>query len=101
MRVSIILIGLGLVLGVVLRAGTVPAQTDPGCGDMNDDGSFDIVDSVVLRRARAGLGPGITQEGIGLLPATGQMTCWDSGGFMVPCAGTGHDGEIQAGAALS
>ncbi len=101
MRVSIILIGLGLVLGVVLRAGTVPAQTDPSCGDLNDDGSFDIVDSVVLRRALAGLGPGITQECIGLLPATGQMTCWDSGGFVVPCAGTGHDGEIQAGAALS
>ena len=58
MRVAIILIGLGLVLGV---AGTVPAQPDL-CSDMNDDGSFDIVDFVVLRRALA-LGPGITTPG--------------------------------------
>jgi hypothetical protein len=33
-------------------------------------------------------------------PATGQMTCWDSSGNLIPCAGTGHDGEIQAGATL-
>jgi hypothetical protein len=39
-------------------------------GDVNDDGSFDMVDSVVLRRALVGLGPGITQNaacGNGLL----------------------------------
>ncbi len=39
-------------------------------GDVNDDGIFDIGDAVVLRRALAGLGPGITQEpscGNGLL----------------------------------
>ena len=35
------------------------------------------------------------------LPATGQVTCWDSSGSVVPCAGTGHDGDIQAGAQLS
>ena len=33
-------------------------------------------------------------------PATGQMTCWDSGGNVIPCAGTGHDGDVQAGAPL-
>jgi hypothetical protein len=33
-------------------------------------------------------------------PATGQTTCW-SAGFEIPCAGTGQDGEIQAGATLS
>ncbi len=90
MRVSIILIGLGLVLGVVLRAATVPAQTDL-CGDMNEDGSFDIGDSVVLRRALAGLGPGITQDCIGQLPATGQTTVYL----------TRNDGDLQAGAPLS
>ncbi len=35
------------------------------------------------------------------LPATGQVTCWDSGGSVVACGGTGHDGEIQAGATLA
>ena len=34
-------------------------------------------------------------------PATGQTTCWDSSGTEIPCAGTGLDGDIQAGADLS
>jgi quinol monooxygenase YgiN len=29
---------------------------------------------------------------------TGQMQCWDTGGHVIPCAGTGQDGEFQAGA---
>ena len=35
------------------------------------------------------------------LPATGQTTCWNSSGTVIPCAGTGQDGDIRAGAALS
>lgn len=34
-------------------------------------------------------------------PATGQTTCWDSSGSVITCAGTGQDGDIKAGAALS
>jgi len=37
-------------------------------------------------------------------PATGQETCWDSSAFEVvkiDCEGSGHDGEIQAGATLT
>ena len=34
-------------------------------------------------------------------PATGQTTCWNSAGTVIACAGTGHDGDIQAGATLS
>lgn len=37
----------------------------------------------------------------GALPATGQTTCWNSNGVVIPCAGSGHDGEIQAGADLA
>ncbi len=33
------------------------------------------------------------------LPRTGQTTCYDTAGTMIPCAGTGQDGEIQAGVA--
>jgi Protein of unknown function (DUF1566) len=33
-------------------------------------------------------------------PATGQTSCWDSTGVLVSCAGTGHDGDIRAGAPL-
>ena len=35
------------------------------------------------------------------LPATGQTTCWNSGGSVIACAGTGHDGDVQAGATLA
>ena len=35
------------------------------------------------------------------IPATGQTTCWDRDGTEIPCDGTGHDGDIQAGAELS
>jgi hypothetical protein len=31
------------------------------------------------------------------LPQTGQITCYDSSGTMINCAGTGQDGDIQAG----
>ena len=33
------------------------------------------------------------------LPKTGQVRCWDSAGTEIPCAGTGQDGELQAGTA--
>lgn len=32
------------------------------------------------------------------VPRTGQKKCWDTGGTFVQCAGTGQDGEFQAGA---
>src|SRR5204863_391623 len=34
-------------------------------------------------------------------PATGQTTCSNASGTVIPCAGTGQDGDIQAGAPLS
>src|SRR4030067_2752761 len=33
------------------------------------------------------------------LPQTGQSKCDDTAGVEIPCAGTGQDGEIQAGVA--
>jgi len=35
------------------------------------------------------------------IPATGQTTCWNSAGALVPCSGTGHDGNIKAGTPLA
>src|SRR4029453_9656261 len=34
-------------------------------------------------------------------PATGQTTCWATNGNLIPCAGTGQDGDLQAGGPLS
>lgn len=33
------------------------------------------------------------------VPDTGQSTCWDAAGSPIACAGTGQDGELQAGVA--
>ncbi|MEE8147756.1 MAG: DUF1566 domain-containing protein [Longimicrobiales bacterium] len=38
---------------------------------------------------------------LGAFPATGQTSCWNSSGSLISCAGTGQDGDIQAGAALA
>jgi len=35
------------------------------------------------------------------LTSTGQTGCWDQAGAAIPCAGSGQDGEVQAGAALA
>jgi hypothetical protein len=52
-----------------------------------------------------GCDPGCSFDTSGCLgqvfPATGQTTCWNSSGTVIPCAGTGHDGELQPGAALA
>lgn len=37
----------------------------------------------------------------GALPATGQTSCWNKDGAVIPCTGSGHDGELQAGADLA
>lgn len=44
---------------------------------------------------------GATPPATHLFPATGQTTCYTSGGTVIACTGTGQDGEIRAGAALS
>ena len=33
------------------------------------------------------------------VPQTGQTTCWDAGGAVIDCAGTGQDGELRRGVA--
>lgn len=38
-------------------------------------------------------------SGVSPLPKTGQTACHDDSGTVVACAGTGQDGELQAGAA--
>jgi hypothetical protein len=37
----------------------------------------------------------------GGFPATGQTTCWDDTGTVIPCAGTGQDGDTHTGAPLA
>jgi hypothetical protein len=37
-------------------------------------------------------------EGNGLLPATGQVSCFDTGGRKIPCIASGQDAELRMGA---
>jgi hypothetical protein len=39
--------------------------------------------------------------GVIALPKTGQAKCYNTAGTEIACAGTGQDGDIQAGAAWS
>jgi len=86
------------------------------CGDglVNLDEECDGVDlggatcaSLGWQGGTLGCTPGCSYDMSGcvapwhLFPATGQTTCWNSGGSVIPCAGTGQDGDIQAGADLS
>lgn len=57
-----------------------------------DDGNLDDLD---------GCSATCTLEPSHQVVATGQTSCWDSAGSPIACAGTGQDGELQAGAALA
>ncbi len=50
--------------------------------------------AVMLLAAAPALAQGVID-----LPQTGQTTCYDAAGSVIACAGTGQDGDIQAGVA--
>jgi hypothetical protein len=95
---------------ILLSGGTLP-----GCGDgvQNGDEQCDGVDLGGASCASLGFNLDGTlgctaacQFDVSAcenqaFPATGQTTCYDSSGSVIACAGTGHDGDVQAGAALS
>lgn len=67
--------------------GVVPADC---VGRLEDGVPADAVDV-----ALANCGP--VSEAPAPVPQTGQTQCWDAAGTLIPCAGTGQDGEFQAG----
>jgi|GEM_PF-1559583 len=92
----------------------LPAYTESDCGN----GSIDApeqCDGANLNGASClslgfpggtlGCSAGCAFDVSGCVPAeltqSGQTTCWDSAGTPIACAGTGHDGETQSGAAPS
>jgi hypothetical protein len=103
---------------VVDTVATLEGSPPPGCGNGVVEGmeSCDGADLGGASCARLGfaygalactLGCGYDVSGCACasggqaFPATGQTTCWNSGGNVIPCTGTGHDGEIQAGATIA
>lgn len=90
-----------LIAALAVRAVSAAAQC---CGDCNRDGAV-TVDELVTGVNHA-LGS-CSDDGVcrsqstQAFPATGQMTCWDDNANVIPCSGTGQDGETRAGAALA
>ena len=69
----------------------------PSNGDAAQIGAQIVGDFAALSAALAGT----PFELIVPFPSTGQARCWSSAGAVIPCAGTGQDGDTRAGAALS
>ncbi len=71
----------------------------PTLDDVNDIEA--LVDFCRDEVAAALSGSGEPPPACPQFPATGQTTCWNSEGVVISCDGTGHDGDIRAGATLS
>jgi uncharacterized repeat protein (TIGR01451 family) len=52
---------------------------------------------IVLIAAFIMISPVFSIAGLINLPQTGQVTCYNTSGTVIPCAGTGQDGDIRAG----
>jgi hypothetical protein len=80
---------------------TAEAKAGPGIcpseGDAADVGALIVGAFSALRATLAGT----PNEPTVPFPSTGQATCWNGLGAVVPCAGTGQDGDTRAGAAPS
>ena len=77
--------------------------TAAGAGDpclvVDRDGVRDFIAQYTADVAAALAGGPLLGGPQGLRVRTGQTTCWSEAGASIPCAGTGQDGEIQAGMA--
>jgi hypothetical protein len=79
------------------------AETKAGPGVCPSEGDAAAIEALVdscfddLRAALAGS----PNEPCVAFPATGAARCWNPSAAEIPCAGTGQDGDIRAGAALS
>jgi hypothetical protein len=76
-------------------AGVCPSEGDAGTVEALIDGCFVELDAAL------GGTPGSVCVPGAAFPATGQTTCSNSTGTVIACAGTGQDGDITAGGALS
>ena len=84
---SLVLLATGLAIFVLAQAGDLEPPGPPASSMVTLQEIYDKLDECT------GGGPcGV--------PKTGQTGCWDAGGTSIPCAGTGQDGEYQAGVSV-
>jgi hypothetical protein len=74
------------------KPGECPTEGDTAAIEAQVDAA-----AANLAAALSGATPPATHQ----FPATGQTTCRNNLGAVIPCAGTGQDGETKAGAVLS
>jgi len=78
-------------------AGGCPSEGDTDAVETLIDGCFADLSAALAGSPNPPAPPCVRRS----LPATGQTTCWDSAGTIIPCAGTGQDGDVEAGAPLA
>jgi len=94
---------IAMTVGMPLGSGPALAASNACKADLNGDLVVNFADLAILKsvffQRCTDPPPGPSQA----FPATGQTTCWNSASpaNIIPCAGTGQDGEIQAGATLA
>ncbi len=88
-----------LTAGVLLASGSARAESNACKADLNGDLIVNFTDLAILKSVffQRCTDPAPAS----VFPATGQTSCWDATGAAISCAGTGHDGEVQAGATLA
>jgi uncharacterized protein DUF1566/List-Bact-rpt repeat protein len=92
--------------GVIMPAGryrVFTAYAIDSSGNKPNLGSYTLQQLVEKDSTTTGTTnpPPPSTTGAITLPRTGQYLCYDSAGTEIPCAGTGQDGDIQAGKPLS
>jgi hypothetical protein len=97
--------------GETFTAAIAKAEAKAGPGVCPSEGDADAVEALIdtffadLSAALSGTPNPLCVPAVPgpqrAFPATGQTTCWNNAGVVIPCPGTGQDGDFQAGATLS
>ena len=75
------------------------AVAAPVCGDVNVSGKVTAADALAVLKHAVGQAVELLCEQGSQPLKTGQTACHDADGAELPCASTGHDGDLQMGAA--
>lgn len=87
-----------LVLAVLVPSS---AAAQAVCGDVNESGSVNTTDALLVLKTAVGQPVDLTCPPTGGIQQTGQTVCYDGLGAEIDCEGTGQDGDFQLGASRS
>jgi len=99
MRYSIRTALIPITMAMLLGSGAALGQSYACKADLNGDGVVNFGDLAIMKSVF--FQPCTTPAPSAPLLATGQITCWNSGGSVIPCTGTGQDGDLKKGVPLA